>query len=99
VGREGLFVKFDTVEHGLRAARKILQTYLKQGYDTPDKIIRHFSETDQDVYVQHVCEWAEWKPDDIIQGCTDLTNIIWAMSRQETGNIPSDEQLEAMWDD
>lgn len=51
------FVVFDTANHGWRAAFKLLNTYIRKGYNTPEKIVRRWappSENDTMNYVAYV---------------------------------------------
>lgn len=97
-GQDKGFCDFDTVEHGLRAGRIILEKYLEEGYDTIDHVVRHFSATDQDVYVKNVCEWTNM-PSDFILTVHDIPNLIKAICRQETDTFPTDEQMKEVMAD
>lgn len=58
VSSDPVFEQFDLIEHGVRAGLKLLSNYLKQGYDTPRKIVNRFaprSENNVNGYLHYVC--------------------------------------------
>jgi hypothetical protein len=99
VGAAGRFCIFDNVIHGLRAGIKILESYLREGHDTIEKIITKYAppiENDTDRYIAHVCEWSGLRADTPLTSL-DLPRIVQAMAREETGNIVSDAQINEAW--
>jgi hypothetical protein len=102
IGKYKGFCVFDTVEHGLRAGRKILTHYIDNGFDTPEKIINRFAppiENNTEEYITKICEWSGLRRDETITHTTGLQQIIGAMCRMETENIPTYGILIAMWED
>ena len=95
-GVSGKFVIFDTVEHGLRAGIKTLESYLREGHDTVSKMITRYapsSENDTAAYIQRVSQWSQIGPDSLVT-VADIPKIIVAMAREETGNIVNQEQID-----
>jgi hypothetical protein len=102
IGQEKGFCTFDTVEHGLRAGRKILLHYLDAGYNTIDKIINRFappSENDTEKYINDIYEWTGMPKDEPVDRTAGLQALIRAMSRKETGNTPTDVMIAGAWED
>lgn len=98
-GQEKGFCKFDTVDHGLRAAFVIMQKYIARGVDTVEEIISVWApttENDTAAYVRNVCTWTGMKPGDHIY-TANLGKLIAAMARMETGNIVNEEQTAEAW--
>lgn len=57
IGEEKGFCKFDTLEHGYRAALVLLGNYQRKGYDTISKIISRWaplSENNTEAYIAYV---------------------------------------------
>ncbi len=98
-GQEDGFCQFDTVGNGLRAGRIILQHYLTQGFDTPEKIIMRYApsfENETEKYIADICLWTGYDRHEKMT-LMDITNLMCAMVRQETGNRCTDALLvEAM---
>jgi hypothetical protein len=101
-GREKGFCIFDTVEHGLRAGRKILTHYIDNGFNTPEKMINRFAppnENDTEAYITNICRWSGLLRDETITHTYGLQQMIRAMCQMETGNVPTNDMLRAMWED
>lgn len=59
-GSDNGFCKFDTLELGCRALVVLLRSYIRKGYDTPEKIINRFappSENNTCNYISYVCKF------------------------------------------
>ena len=100
IGQQEGFCHFDTVGHGLRAGRIILEHYFREGIDTIEQVISKYApstENDTEGYIKNVCDWANM-PRDFCLAVTDIPHLIVAMCRKETGNVPDDEQLKEMWE-
>ena len=95
VGSIGGFVNFDTVESWLRAFRILLYNYLMEGHNTITSIVERYApseENDTEAYIAKVSEWTEIDPHRLISK-SDLPELMKAMTRQETGNVLSDEDM------
>jgi hypothetical protein len=105
IGQEKGFCHFDTVEHGLRAGRILLEGYLDKGFNTVDKVVNRFapsSENDTEAYITNVCEWmndGSFVPRDRHENLLvgDLNLLIKAMVKQETSNVVTQKHIEEMW--
>ena len=96
-GQEGSFVRFVSMEWGIRAACCILRTYAKR-YNAVcvQDIVRRWApptENDTERYIRNVCRWSG------LGGMQRLTEREWpllikAMARQECGTAPSDATIE-----
>lgn len=92
--RDAAFETFDTPEHGMRAAAKVLLTYFnKHKLDTVTKIISRWappSENDTQAYITAVSERTGMPPDAFID-LTDpmlFTVLLMAIIRHEQGLDP-----------
>jgi hypothetical protein len=73
IGVDGVYLKFDTLHNGLRAASLNLKNYaLLHGINTVDAAIRRWSSTDQDAYVTLVSSLLQVDPHESI----DLTDAV-----------------------
>jgi hypothetical protein len=98
-GAEKGFCRFDTVEHGLRAALVIMQKYISRGVNTVEEIVNVWApttENDTANYIRNVCAWTGLRPDDAVTR-DNLGRLVAAMARMETGNIVNEEQMERAW--
>ncbi len=93
----GSFVRFETIEFGLRAAFVLLRTYsAKYHANCIRDIISRWApptENDTERYIQNVCLWTG------LGGLQRLTEDDWprlvkAMARQECGVILDEEQIQ-----
>lgn len=99
IGEYKGFVLFDTVEHGLRAWRIIMEHYLARGQNTVEKIIEAYapsSENDTEAYIENIVKWTGFERDAVIDS-EDLSHLVLAMCRMETGTTPTAAQIVAMW--
>lgn len=72
IGSDGVFCKFDTLNHGLRAGFILLRNYINKGYNTPRKIINRFapaSENNTSSYLYYVNSFVSL--DDVISYPSD----------------------------
>ena len=90
----GSFVRFETIEWGIRAAFVLLRTYsIKYKANCIQDIISRWappSENDTEKYIKNVCLWSG------LGGLQRLTEEDWpklvlAMARQECGALLSEE--------
>jgi len=99
IGEEKGFCKFDTVEHGLRAAGIILKKYIKKGVNTPENIIKRYApseENDTEQYINLVCGWTGFDRDEKLT-YTCIPSLMYGMTKMETGNILSSQQMKDLW--
>lgn len=74
IGSKKGFCKFDTMEHGFRAALVLLCNYQRKGYDTISKIINHWapqSENDTETYISYCCSSIGYMLDTAPGSCYD----------------------------
>lgn len=100
VGVKPRFAKFSTPEYGIRAMYQLLKTYArKYNADTVQEIVTRYApshENKTDKYIEHVCEWAGLRPDEVIRlDDPDVAvPLLRAMIRQENGYCPyTDETI------
>lgn len=95
------FCVFKDREHGYRAAYLLLQTYIRNGYDTIREIITRWappSENNTAAYIDFVAEETFISPDTKLDCRTvhdywSLIIIICAMARMETGLTPQPQEI------
>ena len=88
LGTDTVFSTFDTMTNGLRAIGKILLTYQsKYGIDTVDGLIRRYSATDQEAYIQNVSDALGVEPDQSISVAGNLYGLIQGIVNQENGKL------------
>lgn len=83
------FVVFDTLPHGYRALYKLLDNYIKKGYDTIDKVINKYApptENETEIYINHVVSWTGIARYQKLTKA-DLYSLGLAISRQEHGTV------------
>ena len=78
------FAVFSAPVYGLRAAFKVLNTYLNKNINTIETIVKRFSETDQKYYIQFLSDKLGITPNTKID-YSMLPNLIHFMSKMETG--------------
>lgn len=89
------FKQFISMAYGYRAAFVNLATYRERGWDTIDKIIRHWappSENNTAAYIRHVEEWSGVPRHKVLKkygSKEEYIAIVAAMSRVENG-VPAD---------
>ena len=83
--------QFSTMEYGIRAIGHILDSYVARGLTTVDSIIRTYSKTDQDAYVQNVSSDLGVSPTDVIAIDDPATKFAFvrAIIKQEQGVLPA----------
>lgn len=88
------FVSFDSPEHGIRAAARILQTYQERhGINTMRGVVERWApptENDTSAYIQAVAIWADLDPDEPISlaDYDTVRRLLRAMTRMELGKPP-----------
>lgn len=86
------FEQFDTLEHGIRAAVRIIRTYiLKYGCNTPATIIARWapaSENNTQMYINYVSKNALLSPNWRLGLSSTLavSRLLWAMACYECGH-------------
>ena len=89
-GAGGSFVRFESMEWGIRAAFVLLRTYsVKYRANCVADIIKKWappSENNTDRYIKNVCFWTGFGG---LQRLTekDWPLLVWAMARQECGEV------------
>ena len=96
------FCQFENMRMGVRAAFIIMINYVKQGYNTPRKIIRRWappSENNTEGYVNSVAMLLNGRlgMDARMQRKHDYCLLAQAMAWVETGQLQSDELFEQAW--
>lgn len=83
------FCQFSCMEQGYRAAAILLHRYIKNGYNTYEKIISRWappSENYTDVYINGVCNYCVTCPDHIVNFyAEDILPLMAAMTIMENG--------------
>lgn len=84
------FIKFDTMQHGVRAIARILISYDKCGVNTVATIVARWappSENDTEAYIENVASWVNVDPAEVldIDNCDVMLPLIRAIVRQENG--------------
>ena len=93
------FCVFKSPEYGIRAIAKIMISYKRQKYNTPEKIIYRWAppcENDTDSYTLSVCQAIGAEPDQIIDVCQKdvMLKLIKSIIHHENGIQPySDETI------
>jgi len=98
--RDSAFKQFSTPAYGYRAAFVTLATYLGQGRNTIEKIVRSWApqvENDTDGYIAAVEKYSGVKRDKVLtaQSGEDYVKIVMAMSRVENGVMASGTDVRA----
>lgn len=93
------FAKFSSMEYGVRAIAKLLQTYsTKYKANTIEKIVSRYApahENKTDKYIENVSKWSGINPADKINtaDAAVLQRLITAIIRQEIGTNISQETI------
>ena len=95
VGGEHLdkeFEVFTSMQYGCRAALKLLRKYIKDGCNTPRKIIQRWAppvENNTTAYLNMVCYWANLESYTVInhEDREKLCKLAAAMARYENGVV------------
>lgn len=88
VGSDGAFAIFDTPENGAAAQQALLQSYLNNGFNTPESIINRWapsSENDVNGYLNFITNTTGFAPDQVLTSA-DIPTLSAAMARMEVGN-------------
>lgn len=97
------FEEFESMEMGLRAGFKVLQSYVKKRIDTPSAIIARWAPTNENntkAYLDYVCKRARLYPHEKLKFAPSgvdknkLCCMVWAMVEMETGVTLSFGQIE-----
>jgi hypothetical protein len=101
VGTDGVYLKFDTMANGLRAAALNLRNYWRlHGINTIEGIAQRWSATDQAAYVANLSTWLQVDAQDSLdmEDTGVLAQLLKGMVRQEDG-LPAellvDSQIDA----
>ena len=98
-----LFVQFETMAYGYRAAFVLLRTYrVKYGYNTIRKIIRRWApanENNTEAYIRHVSQWTGIDPDKLLAGhdANAWIAIVKAMAFVENGQEANGAEVVEGW--
>lgn len=99
------FEQFDAIIWGIRAAIKIIKTYLSSKYKckTVADIISRFapsSENNTSDYVRFVCKEAHISPTEKVEFWrkTQITRLVWAMAWYENGKKLDYDQFAEAYD-
>lgn len=87
-GNDKVFETFDSLEHGTRAGLKLLLNYVKQGNNTPRKIIERFapsSENDTSTYLHFVCTPYFFSCDKVIVSIDEVISMALRIIQYESG--------------
>lgn len=87
---DGTFAIFVSPEYGIRAMARILTNYVEvDGVPaTVDALVRRWTATDQDAYVDNVSRWVGVNPDQPLDLASALPAVVAGMIRQENGLQP-----------
>lgn len=92
------FCRFVSLDYGLRAAMVVLKTYFcRYQLCTVRRIVQRWApqqENDVDGYVRNVCKSMAVTADEKLNLDSDLSRLVVAMARQETGLHLSKETVE-----
>ena len=97
------FEEFESMEMGLRAGFKVLQSYVKKRIDTPSAIIARWApanENNTQAYLDYVCKRARLNPNERLKfeqsgiEKNKLCCMVWAMVEMETGVTLSFQLIE-----
>lgn len=98
------FCQFRTMEHGYRAAMKLLRNYAdRYGLRTVRSIISRWAppgENDTEAYIRAVCRYSGLDANRILNlhNRQTMTTLVSAMSRVENGREADRTQVEAGWE-
>lgn len=85
------FKQFQSISYGYRAAFVLLGTYISRGWNTIDKIVRHWApptENNTSGYISNVEKWSglsRFKELNSVGSKNDFIAIVCAMSQVENG--------------
>ena len=92
----GSFVRFESIEWGLRAAFVLLHTYsTKYKLNCVRDIISRWApptENDTEKYIRNVCQWTGFGGNERLTE-TEWPKLVRAMARQECGEVLSEETI------
>ena len=97
------FEEFESMEMGLRAGLKVLQSYVKKRIDTPAAIVGRWApanENDTKAYLDYVCKRARLTPHEKLKFAPSgvdknkICCMVWAMVEMETGVTLSFQLIE-----
>lgn len=86
------FVRFASIQFGLRAGFVILRNYIKEGYDTPAEIIGRWAppcENNTQAYINSVCNLARLHQDQVLtfDDKARMCKLVQAMAKVECGRL------------
>jgi hypothetical protein len=94
-GSDERFKTFKTMAYGYRAMYLLLESYLKKGRNTIEKIISVYapsSENDTKSYINNVSKLTGFQTDEALTS-NDLTKLIFAISKIENGINPIAQEI------
>jgi len=90
------FEEFVSMEYGFRAAIKLVNNYIRRGYDTPRFIISRWApptENDTEGYISKVCAATGFQTNQRLTiGTYNVAALLWAMAIIESGREIYDYQ-------
>lgn len=98
-----VFEEFISIDMGLRAGFRVLQTYIKKRIDTPAAIVARWApakENNTKAYLDYVCKRARLNPHDRLKfeptgvEKNKICCMVWAMVEMETGVTLSFQLIE-----
>ena len=99
VGKDDGFAIFCDTAHGVRAIWRVLHTYrLKHELTTIEQVIKRWSATDQESYINTVESFVHKTRDQQLEWPIDYRPLIHAITHVESGGWPIDEMfIEAVY--
>lgn len=103
-GTIGRFVKFATIEHGLRACIKLLWFHYRyNNCNTIEKMVYKWAppedKNDTELYVKNVATGCDYPRDKVFDyNPRFVANLIIYMGKQECGFVPTEKQMKDAWE-
>ena len=93
------FVRFASMQFGIRAGFVIIRNYIKAGHKDVASIISRWApsnENDTDAYIRHVCEMADLSPFQVLkfEDKPTMLRLVDAMIRVECGKPVSQVDIQ-----
>lgn len=100
---DGAFEQFVSMPYGFRAALYLFRKYIRQGYNTVEKIVGKWappSENHTGKYIQFVCGKTQMAPDTVLRTFDeqDLKTLAHAMAWYENGSAPHYADINEGWE-
>ena len=100
---DGSFEQFTSMVMGCRAAIILIRKYIREGYNTPRKIISRWApptENNTEMYIDRACRLAQLTDRQPIETTSRnaITRLLWAMAQVENGRIVEYENFLKAYD-